>query len=191
MKATAVVLAAGEARRMGKQKLLLEVGGVPILGRVLAACEHLPTVVVGAPSLRAFVEERGARFIANIVPEWGMAHSLALGDAKTDADSPLLVLLGDKPLVTRALVERVLAEATGADICFPQHEGVGGHPVYLSVRARKRIARLPRGDSIHLLRDDPTLQQRVLEIAEIGAYTDVDDFEALERLRARAGFESP
>ena len=174
---------------MGRQKLLLEIGGVPILARVLLACEHLPTVVVGAPSLRAFVEERGARFVANAAPESGMAHSLALGDAEAEAGMPLLVLLGDKPLVTRALVERVLAGANEFDICFPQHEGVGGHPVYLSLRARERIARLPRGDSIHLLRDDPTLRRSVLEISDIGAYADVDDPEALERLRIATPFE--
>ena len=176
---------------MGRQKLLLEIGGVPMLARVLLACEHLPTVVVGAPSLRAFVEERGARFVANAAPESGMAHSLALGDAEVEAGMPLLVLLGDKPLVTRALVERVLAGADGADICFPQHEGVGGHPVYFSLRARERIACLPRGDSIQLLRDDPTLRRRVLEISEIGAYADVDDSEALERLRIGIGHEIP
>ena len=176
---------------MGRQKMLLEIGGVPMLARVLLACECLPTVVVGAPSLRAFVEERGARFVANAAPESGMAHSLALGDAEAEAGMPLLVLLGDKPLVTRALVERVLAGANEVDICFPQHEGVGGHPVYLSLRARERIARLPRGDSIHRLRDDPTLRRRVLAISDIGAYADIDDPAALERLRIHVESEPP
>ncbi len=183
MKAIAVVLAAGAARRMGEQKLLLEIGGEPMLARVFAACAHLPTLVVGAPTLRPFVEERGVRFIANATPELGMTHSLALADATAEAGVPLLVLLGDKPLVTRALVDRVLTAATDADICFPQQNGVGGHPVYLSAKARARIALLPSGDTLHLLRDEPTLQRRAIPTDEIGAYADVDDAATLEQLR--------
>lgn len=186
MKAHAVVLAAGEARRMGEQKLLLEIGGEPMLARVLRACSHLPTLVVGAASLRSFVEGSGVRYIANDMPEAGMAHSLALADAAADPGSALLVLLGDKPLVTRALVDAVLEGAEGFDICFPQHEGIGGHPVFFSLRARERIARLPHGDTLHLLRDDATLRRRALQLEEIGAYADVNDPEALERLRLRA-----
>ncbi len=191
MKANAVVIAAGAARRMGEQKLLLEIGGVPMLARVLAACAHLPTLVVGAASLRSFVERSGARYIANDEPDLGMSHSLALGNAEAEPGAGLLVLLGDKPLVTRELIDRVLAEAGGSDICFPQREGVGGHPVYLSPHARERIASLPRGDSIQRLRDDPTLQRRALEIAEIGAYADVDDVEALDRMRICTGIQEP
>lgn len=186
MKVHAVVLAAGEARRMGKQKLLLEIGGEPMLARVLRACSQLPTLVVAAPALRSFVEGSGVRYLANDRPEWGMAHSLSLADAAAEARSALLLLLGDKPLVTRALVDAVLEGAKGADICFPQHDGIGGHPVFFSQRARERIARLPHGDTLHLLRDDTTLRRRALRIAEIGAYADVDDPEALERLRLRA-----
>ncbi len=183
MKAIAVVLAAGAARRMGGQKLLLEIGGEPMLARVFAACAHLPTIAVGAPTLRSFVEECGVRFIANAEPELGMMHSLALADETAEAGAPLLVLLGDKPLVTQALVDRILTAASGADVCFPQRDGVGGHPVYLSVRARAKIARLPRGDTLHLLRDDPTLQRRAIPTDEIGAYADIDDVATLEQLR--------
>ncbi len=186
MKAIAVVLAAGEARRMGEQKLLLEIGGVPMLARVLAACAHLPTLVVGAPSLRSFVERSGVRYIANDEPELGMAHSLALGNAEAEPGFPLVVLLGDKPLVTRELIDRVLAGAGTSDICFPQREGIGGHPVYISPRARERIASLPCGDSIQRLRDDPTLTRRTLAIDDIGAYADVDDPEAFEHLKRHA-----
>ncbi|NNM98559.1 MAG: nucleotidyltransferase family protein [Candidatus Eremiobacteraeota bacterium] len=191
MNVTAVVLAAGESNRMGEPKLLLEIGGTPMLARVLAACAHLPRLVVASPNLRPFVEASGVRCIANDRPEAGMAHSIALADAATEAESALLVLLGDKPLVSRALVDAVLEGARGFDICFPEHDGIGGHPVFFSARARERLAQIPIGDSLRLLRDDPTLRRRALPIEDIGAYADVDDPASLRRARGYANREHP
>ena len=191
MNVTAVVLAAGEASRMGEPKLLLEIGGTPMLTRVLGACAHLPRLVVASPSLRAFVDASGIRCIVNDRPKAGMAHSIALADAVTEPERAILVLLGDKPLVSRALVDAVLEGARGMDICFPEHGGVGGHPVFFSARARERFAELPMGDSLRTLRDDPALRRRSLPIDDIGAYADVDDAEALERVRLQAERGNP
>jgi len=188
---TAVVLAAGEASRMGEPKLLLEIGGMPMLARVLGACAHLPRLVVASPSLRPFVDASGVRCIVNDRPEVGMARSIALADAVTEPDRAIVLLLGDKPLVSRALVDAVIEGARGVDICFPEHDGVGGHPVYFSARARERLAHLPMGDSLRSLRDDPTLRRRALPIDDIGAYADVDDPETLRRVRLQAARGNP
>ena len=120
-----------------------------------------------------------------------MAHSIVLADALTEPERAILVLLGDKPLVSRALVDAVLEGARGVDICFPERDGVGGHPVFFSARARERFAELPMGDSLRALRDHPALRRRTLPIDDIGAYADVDDPEALERVRLQAERANP
>lgn len=174
MDVTAVVLAAGRGQRMGGQKLTLPLRGVPMLGRVLATCAHLPTVVVISPELRDFIEPYGVGTIVNEHPERGMTYSLQLANAAIDRSQGILVLLGDKPLITAALVERILAQAEHTDVCYPNSQGVGGHPVFFSAHARTLIDSLPLGDTIMQLRDNPLLRRDVVECGDIGAYADID-----------------
>jgi len=180
---TAVVLAAGASSRMGTQKLLLSVRGVPMIDRVLAACADLETVVVASPEIADYVRTPAANVVVNTDPHLGMAHSLALANAAIRRDRPIMVFLADKPLVTAEIARRVAdaAQAANADVCFPEHRGVGGHPVYFSARARDRIAGLA-GDSLRLLRDAPDLRRIVIPITDEGAYFDVDDPGALRTL---------
>ncbi len=180
---TAVVLAAGIASRMGVQKLLLPVRGRRMIDCVLDACANLPTVVVASPDLAKELGGNAAHVVVNSRPELGMAYSLVLAHAEISADRAILVFLGDKPLVTASLAQTIIDTAlrSGADVCFPVRDGVGGHPVYFSARARSGIPEC-RGDSLQALRDDPRLSRVAVEVAEEGAYFDVDDPGALLRV---------
>jgi molybdenum cofactor cytidylyltransferase len=182
VKYMAVVLAAGRSLRMGAQKLLLPVAGTPMIERVLAACRHLPTAVVGSSDVLAAIDDPNIVRIENTEPERGMVHSLRLANAAIDPSSALVVLLADKPLVTRTLIDLVAGSADGVDICYPIRAGVGGHPVVFSPNARRLVATLADGDSLQALRDDPSLSRRTVETADPGAFVDVDDPEALRGL---------
>ncbi|MDQ2992331.1 MAG: nucleotidyltransferase family protein [Candidatus Eremiobacteraeota bacterium] len=170
---TAVILAAGTGARFGGQKLLASVDGIPMLALVLHAVSHLPIVVVAGPDLSHAVGAN-VRFIENTAPDRGMAHSLRLAHAATSEGDALLVLLADMPYMTTAIVDTILAAAGSADICYPIRDGVGGHPVYFSRAARAKIPSLPDGDTLKLLRDDPSLAIVRIELADDGAYRDVD-----------------
>lgn len=181
---SAVILAAGASTRMGRQKLTLHVRGTPIIERVIAACAHLPAVIVASPQLLEVLAE-GERpdVVVNDEPGLGMAHSLRLADRAIPRRRGLLVLLADKPLVSATLVDAVLehAERAKADVCFPVRAGIGGHPVYFSAGARARIRALPEGDSLRILRDEPALRRVTFECADEGAFADLDDPGALAR----------
>jgi len=180
---TAVVLAAGQATRMGGNKLTLKIAGVPMLERVLNACEHLPTVLVVGPDNAAIASERpNVLALVNDDPDAGMTRSLKLAHAAIDPAHRLAVLLGDKPLVTRALLDRIAAGAANHDIAFPVDAGVGGHPGILSPLARKLIPELPDGDGLQRLRDDPRLSRLPIDETDPGAYLDVDDERSLREI---------
>ena len=183
MRCTAVVLAAGLSTRMGAQKLLLDVDGRAMLARVLDACAHLPTVAVIGPQVRSLLENYPkVRVVLNEEPERGMAHSLRLADATIPNGDTLLVLLGDKPLIHSGLVDVIRRARGDADVCFPIHNNVGGHPVALSPKARSFLVALPDGDSLHALRDHPQLVRRPIAVDDPGAYADVDDPQALREI---------
>lgn len=200
---TCVVLAAGLATRMGRAKLALPFGEGTILDAVLAACKGFPMVVVASEAVMEAVlrlrdaPHRSAQddirkgFILNREPERGMTHSLRLAHRAVPPDRTIAVLLGDKPLVRAELVASLTA-IDDADVAYPIRRGVPGHPVVFSPRARALIDGLPDGDTLHLLRDDPSLVRRAVEIDDQGAYVDVDtedDYQGIVSAERRRGLE--
>jgi CTP:molybdopterin cytidylyltransferase MocA len=178
--ATCVILAAGLGTRMaGENKLLRPFRDGTILDAVLDACSGFPCVVIASsaivsavPRLRRFAPTLGMTNV-NDAPERGMAHSLRLANREVPAEHRIAVLLGDKPLVSGALVRNLLA-VDDADVVYPVRSGVPGHPVIFSPRARALIDALPDGDTLQRLRDDPSLTRHGVPVDDDAAYADVD-----------------
>jgi CTP:molybdopterin cytidylyltransferase MocA len=179
--ARAVVLAAGTSSRVGKQKLLLQFHGKTLIEYPIAAAQAWNPIVVAGPEVAAYLVGRSdVEVVRNDEPQLGMSHSLSLANKRAESDAALIVLLGDKPLVRRALIEAICSAAGNADVVYPVHEGVPGHPVWLSARARKFIGDLPGGDTARALREHPELRQRAVQTADHGATFDVDTIAALD-----------
>lgn len=179
----AVILAAGESKRMGAQKLLMAFHGRTMIEYAIEAAARWHPLVVAGRDVAAYLAGRShCELIVNARPQRGMAHSLVLANAEIPDDHALIVLLGDKPLVTPELIAQLCARLGEADVAFPRHPQTEepGHPVVFSPRARKKIALLPDGDSLRLLRDDPSLLRRELSTEDRGAYFDIDTARALE-----------
>lgn len=183
MEYRAVVLAAGESKRMGEQKLLLPFHGRPMIEHALEAASRWKPLVVAGREVAAYLAEReGIAVVRNENPERGMTHSLVLANEAIERAAALVVLLGDKPLMSPQIIESVCNAGADADIAFPRepHTGEPGHPVIFSPRARAKIPSLPDGDSLHALRDDPSLERREIVLDDLGAYFDIDTAGSLE-----------
>jgi choline kinase len=114
---SAVILAAGRGSRLGGEtsKPLVEVGGVPLIGRVLAGVRQagVEEVVLvlgyqGERLRRAVSEGLGAnlhlRFAYNSA--WERSNGLSLLAAENEVDGPFLLLMADH-LVDPAIIEAV------------------------------------------------------------------------------------
>ncbi len=136
----AVILAAGLSRRLGGgDKLLLPVGGEPVLARtvraVRAALPTLPcTVVVPATGLvRELAERLGVRVLLNPDAAEGVASSLRVA-VRAAVSPPLLLFLGDQPFLSPTGIRAVLDTARtspGLFMAAPWYRDVPGHPVLL------------------------------------------------------------
>ena len=171
-----VVLAAGASRRFGSQKLLERIDGVRMIDRALAACGARETIVVAAPDLvPAIASNDRHRILINAEPERGMTHSLRLANAVVDPGAALVVLLGDMPYVDLTLLERAIAAFdTTVDLVAPSGGDRPAHPVVLGPAARARLAALPEGDTLRLLRSDRALRVRALVFEDAASQRDVD-----------------
>ncbi len=135
-----IVLAAGRARRMGRDKRLAEIDGVPMVVLAVRAALEAgldPVVVVTGPEPLSVLPP-DVVVVVNPAPERGMASSLALGTAALSADSAAaVVLLGDMPRVTAshvAALAAAYAPALGREIVVPVSGGRRGNPVLLGRR---------------------------------------------------------
>lgn len=190
-----VILAAGQGRRFGPApKLLAMLDGKPLVRHVAeAALAVLDTVlvVVGEreSEIRAALGGLPVVFVPNPSHADGLSTSLQEGFAsRPEAAEAVLVLLGDMPRVTPALLDSLLAawRDGGKPIAVvPVHDGHHGNPVLLSTHLAPQIAELT-GDTgaapvlrgregvVEWQTDDPAVS------------VDVDTPEALARLAAQA-----
>lgn len=148
------MLAAGEARRYGSQKLLAPLAGRPLLQHAVdAACASSlsPVVIVlGADSdgITAQLEPGRSRIVRNPDYASGQASSLrtGVGALGPEADAAV-VLLGDQPGVTAALLEALVARQreTGAAAVVCVQDGRRSPPTLLHGDLWPEIAAV-RGD---------------------------------------------
>jgi molybdenum cofactor cytidylyltransferase len=141
----AVVLAAGRSSRMGRHKLLLPLGGRPLVSYAIeAACASSADpvcVVLGyqAPEVEAALPS--GRYRVRVNPNFvtGMASSLRLGietlmmlPAEVEPHLGAIIVLADQPLVSSSLINRLLmsARATPEAIIAAAYAGQRSTPVY-------------------------------------------------------------
>jgi molybdenum cofactor cytidylyltransferase len=148
---SAVVLAAGLSSRMGgPHKLLLDIGGEPMLRRVvrsLLAVQPTEVVVVTgyrAPDIMAALEGLPVRFVDNPNFAEGQPGSVVTGvRALTAFCHAVMIVLGDQPLLTPAslgrLIEAYHRAPEGRSILVPTGAGQRGNPVLFAARHIREI----------------------------------------------------
>lgn len=154
---TAVVLAAGESRRMGRvNKMLVEVDGKPmirhVVERALASRAFGVHVVVGhqAEKVRKALDGCDVRFVECSNYSAGLSRSLKSGiEALSYIEARgALVLLGDMPDVSTNLIDQMITSLDPANdglIVLPVHDGKRGNPVLWSSRLFEDLKNL-QGD---------------------------------------------
>ena len=135
-----IILAAGRSSRMGALKLLLPLGGQPVIKHVVGAALATPlrpvVVVLGhaAPALRAALPQADLTVVENAAYAAGQSTSLhAALDALPASAAGALVLLGDQPLISAGDIMRLAATAaSGAPVVAASYGGRRGNPVYFA-----------------------------------------------------------
>ena len=135
---SALVLAAGSSRRMGRPKLLLELGGQALIRRAVeqASASRADEVIVVVGPHRAemarLLAGTPARLVDNPDHLSGMASSLRAGLRALGPEvEAVVVLLGDQPFQGAEVVDRLIAayRASGQPIVVPLYAGRRGNPV--------------------------------------------------------------
>lgn len=194
-----VLLAAGSGSRLGhRPKGLLELGGVPLIRRMLIALSGAGidelVVVTGhhADVIEPLVQDFPVTLVRNPDPDAGQASSQRLGLAalagKLDA---VVVALADQPLLGAADITALIGawkkRREGTEVVHPEVGGRRGNPVIFSAAVRDAVL---AGDADFGARQwQDAHPDRVAPFAtDVRRYVvDIDTEDDLERFKRETG----
>jgi molybdenum cofactor cytidylyltransferase len=144
----AIILAAGESKRMGKPKLLLPFGDKTIVETVVTnviqskADEAL--VVLGADPEKIEEKIKDLPVTITVNPHYkkGMLSSVQWGfNAIPENIQGVLICLGDQPSIPPSVMDKVIEsfKSSKKGIIVPAFNKNRGHPVLIDVKYRKEI----------------------------------------------------
>jgi len=155
---SAVILAAGESRRMGEPKLLLPFAEKTIIETVIQTVmrsdiKHI-IVVLGSEKdkIRNKISDYPVIITENQEYQKGMLSSIQCGlGALPDDTDAIMILLGDQPMVTGPVIDQ-LADTyrhTDKGILIAVHKGKRGHPIIINTKYKTDIKQLGSENSMH------------------------------------------
>lgn len=179
---TAVVLAAGDSRRMGYPKALLPWRGSTFVGtiaaRIVEAGLRPPLIVLGrhASAIRPHVP-KGAASIVNPDPDRGQLSSLQLAIAQAGASCDgIMIWPVDQPGVSTPLVRGLVSlfEAADVPLVFPVCCGRRGHPAIIGQALFVELMQLDPSASPKPVFQRHSPNAVLLDTAETACIEDVD-----------------
>lgn len=182
----AVILAAGQSRRMGAaNKLLTPWRGQPLLSHVLATFQALglPMLLVtghDAGAVAALARPFGCGIVHNPGYEEGMGRSLAAGITAVPPEwGAALIALGDMPMIRPETVRALLAKQTGDPLILaPEMGGRTGHPVLWPRPFFEELTQLRGDKGAREIIDRHAGRLRTVPVDDPGIFRDFDQPDA-------------
>jgi molybdenum cofactor cytidylyltransferase len=138
---SAILLAAGESKRMGRPKLLLAWGECTIIEKsvdTLLASKINELIVVLGYQARAISRRLGVRRLKAVINRhyrMGMSTSIQRGlEQVSPTSDAVLIALADQPFIETDLINHLIDIYRGNPhgIVLPSYEGKRGHPVIVN-----------------------------------------------------------
>ncbi len=150
---SAIILAAGESRRMGVQnKLLLQIDSEVLIRKVVKSVSNslvdAVLVVVGfeAEKIKAVLHDQAVKFVENPSYEEGMTTSIQSGvKASSNESTGLMICLADMPFAETSDLNLLIQafndyrSTESSLIIVPVFQGKRGNPVLFSEVFRDKI----------------------------------------------------
>jgi molybdenum cofactor cytidylyltransferase len=182
----AIILAAGESKRMGFPKMLLTFNGLTMIEHVIRNIKmsevNRTLVVLGAnrDEIINLVTKESLQQCYNENFKSGMLSSVRCGFRNLpDEVQAVLVFQGDQPFIGPAVINSVISayRTSGKGIVIPVCGNKRGHPLLVDIRYRSAIDKISDNEGLHWL--PRKFSDDVLEVStdDQGILRDVDTME--------------
>ncbi|HUJ71643.1 MAG TPA: nucleotidyltransferase family protein [Verrucomicrobiae bacterium] len=186
----AIILAAGESRRMGLPKQLLPFGGKTMLECVVDAFQtprvNEIRVVLGykADEIAAKIAHTPCKIMKNERYAQGMFTSIQAGLRALPKQTKLVMIaVCDQPRLQRRTVETLIEhfEKEHHKILIPSYQGRQGHPPVLLAEYAKEILAMDESLTLKHFYAEHADDIARLVVDDEGSLVDIDDRETYER----------
>lgn len=192
----AIVLAAGQSRRMGQSKQLLTWGDTTVLGQTLRQLKQSKVddvlVITGhtADQVTHIAHSFSYPTVYNSLYATGeMLSSLQIGIQQLDGScQAILVALADQPLISSNVYNQILASYRQGkgQIIAPTYQQQRGNPVLFSRKYFAELLALPAGSAPRTLLRKYASELYLLEVDSEAILLDIDRPGDYERLKPYA-----
>jgi molybdenum cofactor cytidylyltransferase len=167
----AIILAAGESKRMKVPKMLLPFNGKPMLEKVIenvTGSEVFRTLVVLGSYRDEILKSISHLTISHCYNEnyrKGMLSSVQCGFVNLPPDTDaVLVFPGDQPFIEADVINQIIGayRETGKGIVIPVFRKKRGHPLLIDYKYRDAVAKLSDNEGLRFLAD--MFKEDVLEV---------------------------
>jgi len=190
---SAILLAAGQSKRMGELKQLMPFGQSTIVEQAVdnltgsAVDEVIVVVGYKAKDVIKAIAARPIKLVINPDYEQGMSTSVIAGlNLVQSKVQGVMLALGDQPLVDSQTINILIEEFYNHDkgIAVPIYRGRRGHPIIFAIKYKEQLLKL-RGDvgGRQIIEDHP---DDVLEVA-VDSESVVADFDTTDDYQAYVG----
>lgn len=191
----AVILAAGQGRRLGQTKQLLAWGQTTILGQTIQQVQasQVDEVVVvtghDAAAVSAIASAHQVRTVHNPAHATGELLSSLQAGIKTLAQpvAAAIVILADQPFIPPTVINQlIMAFQQGVgQLIAPVFHGQRGNPVLIGQALFPDLLALPPLSAPRALFQQHPEKVFLVEVATDAILLDIDQWEDYERLRPR------
>ena len=182
----AVILAAGESKRMGSPKMLLPFSDSTMIECVItnvakSAVDKI-IIVLGAEreSLIQLADKLHIEYCYNKNYKKGMLSSVQCGFKNLPSVCKAsLVFQGDQPLITSNTINGIINAFASSEkgIVIPVYKKKRGHPILIDMKYRDEIDKLNPDDGLRSLADRFPSDVLEVETSESGILRDFDTYE--------------
>lgn len=185
MKASLIIMAAGQSKRMGQNKLFLTYEGQTFIERALDLAISLDVeerlLVISSEDCQQINVPETVKVVINDYAEKGQSYSVRLG---TQAASGLgyVYLPIDQPRLTRKLMRQLLLEARQDNLVIPEYEGILCSPAYFGNRFRDELLRVEGEAGGRSVRDAHREAWQLVAVENHEILEDIDTPDAYQAL---------
>jgi len=191
----AIILSAGQSSRMGSDKALLEIDGLPtivhIIKKVINFSDYIYIVLGDNLQLvKSIVSEyyknsKKIRFIHNELHNKGMFSSVQKGFANLKMGNAVIFQLIDQPFISQRIYKELVSNYDPANLItqpsFVENQiKRGGHPLIFSPEFRDIVLSYPIGFQLNKVIDDHKERRKFIEF---------DDESILHNLNTQKDFK--
>ncbi len=142
---TAIIMAAGFSRRMGRKKLIMKIKEKYLIEWTIDLVDSIDflekIIVYQDKKVKELAEQRGLKVVHNPEAIQGMSTSMKLGIENALESRGFMFFTGDQPFLNKNIVNKMIDfyYASDKSIIVPRYNGKNGNPVIFDYKWRKEL----------------------------------------------------